>query len=417
MTMGFGDFLSEAVSAGASALGVDTDDIGGLFEQAKGALGGDTDDLFGAAAQQLGIDSDDITSAVGAFGGGGGASDTVDQIGRLFGGGGDATSGTGGGFAGIVSGFLGEDGGDVGGVAQQALGGFGALLSGGGAAAGDGGGGVAAFLPDSVRQAFSEAADLPIVQDAAGGDWATIASSVPGLDGALGSFGLSTKGVAEHIEAVGTQAVDGGSAWSIGSMLADHGTQFLSAVAAPVNADSVWSSLPGVAQSAGVELPGWASGIAAGGLLSQGGRMLPEGGFMPAEATDDPWGMSQSAPAQATPSAAHVRQPDDASFPTSAASDTDDMSHDTTGESQVAAQADDSLDAFDAPLETVDDDGLDPQPRQEGDYSGDDLDPATIQPAESPESPTFDEPAPAPDPFAAADELEDSLGDLGDDIG
>lgn len=407
--MGFGDFLSEAVSAGASALGVDTDDIGGLFEQAKGALGGDTDDLFGAAAEQLGIDSDDITSAVGSFAGGGDTEDAVDRISQLFGGGGDAGSGAGGGFGGIVSGFLGEGGGDIGGVAQQAFGSFGSLLSGGGAGAG--GGGVAEFLPDSVRAAFSEAADLPIVQDGAGGDWASIASSVPGLDGALGSFGLSTKGVAEHIEAVGTQAIDGGSSWSIGSMLADHGTEFLSTVAAPVNADGVWSSLPGIAQSAGVELPGWASSITSGGLLSQGGRVLPEGGFMPAEGTGDPWGMSQNAQAQ---TATHAGQPNE---PAVAPSGTDDMTDDMTGESQVAAQADDSLDAFDAQPASVNE-SVDPdqQAQHQGEYAGDDFDPATVQPVE-PEPPAFDEPAPPPEQFAAADELEDSLGDLGDGIG
>lgn len=414
--MGFGDFLSEAVSAGASALGVDTDDIGGLFEQAKGALGGDTDDLFGAAAERLGIDSDDVTSAVRSFAGGGDSEDPVDQISQLFGGGGDAGSGAGGGFGGIVSGFLGDGGGDIGGVAQQALGGFGSLLAGAGAGAGaaGGAGGVAAFLPDSVREAFAEAADLPIVQDAAGGDWATLASSVPGLDGALGSFGLSTKGVADHIEAVGAQAVDGGSSWSIGSMLADHGTDFLSTVAAPVSADGVWSSLPGIAQSAGVELPGWASDIGPGGLSSQGGRMLPDGGFMTAEATGDPWGMSQHAQAQA---ATQVRQPNEPAVATSAASGTDDMTDDMTGESQVAAQADDSLDAFDAqPVSLDDSGGLNHEGQQESEYAGDDVDPAAVQPVDSPESPTFDEPATAPDQFAAADELEDSLGDLGDGI-
>jgi len=406
--MGFGDFLSEAVSAGASALGVDTDDIGGLFEQAKGALGGDTDDLFGAAAQRLGIDADDVTSAVGSFAGGGDAEDSVDRISQLFGGGGDdAGSSAGGGLGGIVSGFLGEGGGDTSGLAQQAFESFGSLLSGAGAGTGAGGG-VAAFLPDSVRQAFSEAADLPIVQGAAGGDWAAIASSVPGLDGALGSFGLGTKGVAEHIESVGAQAVDGGSSWSIGSMLADHGTEFLTAVAAPVTADGVWSSLPGIAQSAGVELPAWAGDIGPGGLSSQGGRMLADGGFMPAEASGDPWGMSQNAPAQAT----HLTQPEDPALPTSAASDTDDM----TGESQVAAQNDDSLDAFDAqPASIQESGGFDhPAPRQD-EYAGDELDPATVQPVE-PEPPAFDEPAPPPERFAAADELEDSLGDLGDGI-
>jgi hypothetical protein len=410
MTMGFGDFLSEAVSAGASALGVDTDDIGGLFEQAKGALGGDTDDLFGAAAQRLGIDADDVTAAVGSFAGGGDAEDPVDRISQLFGGGGDSGAGGGGGFGGIVSGFLGE-GGDDSGLAQQALGGFGALLSGASAGAGAGGaggageGGVVGLLPTSVRDALAEASDLPFVRDAAGGDWADMASSLPGLDGALGSFGLTSGGVAEHIEALGAQAVDGGSAWSLSSMLADRGTNFLREVAAPTGADAVWASLPAAAQSAGVALPSWATDMTPEGVLSPGGT---GGGFVPPAGAGDPWGASDEALAQPS----HVSQPGDAQSP-GAVGDIDD----TTGESQVAAQAEDSLDAFDAqPASTHESGGLDQQAPQEGEYAGDDLDPATVQHVE-PEPPAFDEPAPPPDRFAAADELEDSLGDLGDGIG
>lgn len=325
--MGFGDFLK----AGAEALGVDTDDIGGLFDQAKGALGedGDAGDLFSAAAQRLGVDADDVSS-----------------ISQVFGGGGPAGGGSpGGGFGGVVSSFLGE-GDDAAGTAIK---GFGALFGGGDVVSS-----VSDYLPASVKDAMSEASDLPFVTEAASGSWADLAGSVPGLNGALGSLGLSTTDVATHIENVAGQSVDSGSAWSFGNMLADQGTAFMGKVAASVDADGVWGSVPGVAAGA-----------------QQNGRFLADGGFVPTEVVSaaDLW-------------------------------DTDD----TTGETDAPAVVDPS--EVEPTIAAHDEFASQELPHQ----PVPDLAPADADPA-------FEEVAAAPpDQFVAADELEGGLDGLGDDV-
>lgn len=407
--MGFGDFLK----AGASALGVDTEDIGGFFDKAQGVLGGEGDagDLFGAAAQQFGIDTDDLTSTASSVFGGGDAGEAVDQIGQLFGGGGGEGGGAGGGFGGVVSDFFGG-GGDIGGAAEKAIGGFGSLFGGGG------GGGdivksVSDLLPSSVTTAFSEAADLPFVQDAANGNWAEMAGSVPGLNGALGSFGLSTKDVAEHIEGVANQAVGGGSAWSFGNMLADQGSAFLEQVAAPVEGDG-WASLPGFAQKAGVDLPGWATG--ANGLIQQGGHLLEDGGFVPAQVKDaaDLFDVSDEGPSGLI---ADLRGDivDRATVLTASAGTA--AADDTTGEFQVATEGDASVGTFDQSATSA-------HPADEfaaHDEFEADADVAPEQqmdaaPPVEPVEPTVEEaPAPPPEQFAAADQLEGGLDELGDE--
>ena len=412
--MGFGDFLS----AGASALGVDTEDVGGFFDKAKSAFGGEGDvgDLFGAAAKEFGIDTDDVISTASSAFGGGDAGDAAGRIGQLFGGGDGAGSGGGGGggFGGVVSDFFGGEGGDIGGAAQKAIGGFGALLG------GDGGGdivkSVSEYLPSSVTGAFSEAADLPFVQDAANGNWAEMASSVPGLDGALGSFGLSTKDVAEHIEGIAGQGVDSGSAWSFGNMLADRGSAFLEQVAAPVEGDG-WASLPGFAQKAGVDLPGWATDMRANDLVQQGGRFLEDGGFVPAQvknaadlfnvSDDVPSGLISDMRGDIADRATVLTAP----APSAAADD-------TTGESQVATDADASAATFDqtatsaqAADEFAARDEFDTDAGVAPDQQMDSAPP--VEPVE----PTVEEaPAPPPEQFAAAEQLEGGLDDLGDEV-
>lgn len=389
--MGFGDFLREAASAGASALGVDSDDVSGFFDKAKGALDGDAGDFLGKAAQQFGIDSDDLTSAAGSIFGGGG-------------GGGAGGGGGGGGFGGAISEFLG--GGDVAGAAQQAIGGFGAILGGGG---GDIVKSVSDYLPASVREAFSEAGELPFVQNAATGNWAEMASSVPGLNGAMGSLGISTQDVAQHIEGTVNQAVDGGSAWSFGSMLADRGSEFLSQVAAPTNAEAVMASLPGLAQKAGVELPGWATDLSSNGLTQQGGRFLADGGFVLAqiqEGADIYANADELASTVMTQVQGHVADAGGVTTRPAPAAE------DTLGESQVQAASEHSLDEFStAPANT----GVAGPPEVHNDYGTEEVDPnAVVQQAVPEETHVVEEAPPPAEQFDAADQLEQQLDDIGD---
>lgn len=376
--MGFGEFFEQAVSAGASALGVSSDDLGGFFDQAKGVLDGEGEagDLFSAAAEQM-------------FGSGG-------------------SGGGGGGFGDALSSFLGD--GEAGGAAQQVIGSFGSLLGGGGEIPSS----VSQLLPESVTSAFSEAADLPFVQNAAQGDWASLAGSVPGLTSALGSVGLTTNDVASHVEGIANQAIDSGSAWSFGNMLADQGAQFLGQVATPMDADQVLSALPGLAQNVGVELPGWASELSSSQLIQQGGKYLDEGGFMPDGAIDRAAGQVWQS---AGPVGGEGLQP--------AATMTDGGElikvapradiDDTTGESTVAAPSDDSsLDEFSAaPANT----GVAPPTYQDDAVAhAADADMQTaVQPVEADAPPALDDVPPPPEQFAAADELEGGLESLGDD--
>lgn len=410
--MGFGDFLK----AGASALGVDTDDIGGFFDKAKGALGGEGDagDLFSAAAKQFGIDADDVTSAAGsAFGGD--AADVFGKVGSFFGGGSADGGGSDGGFGGVFGGAVKSlmDDGDVAGSAQEAFkGGFGSLFGGDGSAIVKA---VSDYLPPSVTDAISEAGDLPFVQNAAAGNWADLAGSVPGLNGALGSFGLTTQDVGDYIQSHGAQAVDGGSAWSFGNMLADRGTQFLQQVAAPVEADSGgWGSLGGWAHKAGVDLPSWASDLRPNDVLHQGGRFLEDGGFMPAQtaaspgAPDSVWGITGRFD-DLVDDRVDLQQPAAGQQPAASAQMVE--HDDTIGESQVQVQTAD-LDEFASPDGTT----SEAPPAYETDYDANDtMDASAVQPMEA-EPPVAEEPAPPPEQYAdTADALQSGLEDLGDE--
>jgi hypothetical protein len=436
--MGFGDFLK----MGASALGVDADDIGDVdsfFTKAKSVAGGggDAGDFFGRAAKEFGIGSDDVTSAVGSvFGGdagnaastvgsffGGGGSDFVSSaVGSFFGGGSGGGSG-GGGFGDAVSSFFG--GGDAGGATQQALGSFGSIFGGGGGAGGGILQSVASYLPSSVTDAMSEAGDLPFVRDAMNDNWADLAGSVPGLDGALGSFGISTNDVAEYVQAHGVASVDSGSGWSLGSMLGDRGTEFLRQVAEPVAADGAgWASLPRLAEHVGADLPSWATNMSQAELLDHGGRFLSDGGFVPsgtvAQTVDDIWGRADQfrdfediAPRTVAP---HL-------VARSTVLDHQDLTGETGVPMQQAASSHWGGGTPDTNVHNAADshwDEFQGSPQNAGGAAGSEsqafhaqYDSADAAPANAFQQ--VAETAPAADQFAATEALEQSLEDLGDD--
>jgi hypothetical protein len=243
----WGDIAGKVISAGAEAFGADEDDVTGFFDKAGSvakSFGVDTDDVFSSASKLLGGDATDALSKAGnVFGID--ADDVKSVVGGYMGGTGTDGSDAGGGFGGVLKGLIGDgDGGDAGG--------------------GAGGGAWGSVLSAVGGAVMHEAPDLPFVKDLAGGDWASLAGSVPGLHGAMSSLGVTQAGVDGHSIAVAGQTVDEGSAWSFGSALLNRGTQFLHQVAEPVGGHDVFGSVTGIADQAGIQLPAWAADLGQG---------------------------------------------------------------------------------------------------------------------------------------------------------